>query len=397
MTSHWVWSLVVAGAVALVATPIARQVALTVGLIDHPGPAKSHRRPTAYLGGVAIALAVLTGGLAGPSWGLREVVIACTVVLVVLGLFDDARSLPRTLRVCIEVGCAAAVIVAGIQIRYTGIVYLDVAITVVFLASIANAMNLLDNLDGLAAGVTAAGAAGVLVLTVLRHHAGIAGCAASLVGACLGFLVFNGRRATIFMGDAGSLFLGFVLAMVAVDAGSSLSRPANFVFPLLIVGLPITDTTTVIVARLRNGRSVVRGGKDHLSHRLSRAGLGPGRAVIVLVAVEACLAGLGVAIGRRVLAPWIAAAVGTGVLAVLVAAASRVQVYEASVQPPAEASLAGGAPVGDYVQPARPRVRPWAAGMPWPSRGPLRIQIHRRGDPGRVISARSAQSEVGGS
>jgi UDP-GlcNAc:undecaprenyl-phosphate GlcNAc-1-phosphate transferase len=341
VTEHWLLSLAVAILVALVATPVARQVALSVGLVDRPGPTKSHSRPTAYLGGVAIAVAVLSAGLAGPYPRLSEVATVCVLVLVATGLLDDARTLSPAVRLCVEGGCATAVILAGAELRDTRVGVLDVAVTLLLLVGMANAMNLLDNLDGLAAGVTAAGAAGVLALTVLRHDGGTAVSAASLVGACLGFLVFNARRATIFMGDAGSLFLGFLLAVMAIEAGSSLPHTSGVVFPLLVLALPITDTTTVIAARLRNGRPVVRGGKDHLSHRLARAGLGPGGAVAVLVAIEAFMAGLGVADGRQLLAPWVASALGASVLVALVTVAGRVRVYGAPVRRPLEQEGSG--------------------------------------------------------
>ena len=331
MSAPWVRSLILAGMIALIATPIARRVALGVGLVDHPGPSKSHRQPTAYLGGVAIAVAVLIAGLEGPFRRLSTVIAVCVVVLVLMGLLDDARTLPPSLRLCVEVACAGAVILAGVELRDTGVGYVDITITLLLLAGMANAMNLLDNLDGLAAGVTAAGAAGVLAAMVLRHHAWTAASAASVLGACLGFLFFNARRATIFMGDAGSLFLGFLLAVIAIEASSTLSHADSVVFPLLILALPVTDTVTVTVARLRNGRSVLRGGRDHLSHRLAAAGLGAGRAVVLLVLIEALMAVLAVAVVRGLLAPWIVSTVGGAVMVALVTVAGRVCVYETKV------------------------------------------------------------------
>jgi UDP-GlcNAc:undecaprenyl-phosphate GlcNAc-1-phosphate transferase len=343
MTARWVWALLIADLVALVATPVARRVALNIGLVDLPGPGKSHSQPTAYLGGIALAAAVLAAILEDPYRRVSAVIAVCIVVLVVTGLFDDARPLPPALRLSVEVGCAVAAIAAGVELN-AGMGYIDLAVTLLLLIGIANAVNLLDNLDGLAAGVTAAGAAGVLAVTVMDHHDHIAVSAAALVGACLGFLIFNARRATIFMGDAGSLFLGFLLAVIVVEAAVLLPHPARVLFPVLILALPVADTTTVVVARLRNGRSVVLGGKDHLSHRLARAGLGSGKAVALLIAIEAFMAGLAIAVAREVMAAWAVSALGGGVLLALVTAAGRIRVYGEPAASPTERE--GVAPSG---------------------------------------------------
>jgi UDP-GlcNAc:undecaprenyl-phosphate GlcNAc-1-phosphate transferase len=327
VTSDWPLPLLVAGAVGLVGTPVARRLALTAGFVDRPGRGKSHRKVMPYGGGVAIAVATACGWLAGHGQALGALVIGCASVLVVIGLLDDDRPITPVVRFVPELACGAIVLAAGVELAGVGVGALAGVLTVLLLAGSANALNLLDNLDGLAAGVTAAGTAGVLVLSVLSGDRTTVATSASLLGACLAFLVFNARPASIFMGDAGSLFLGFVFAALAIRTGQSLPQPAGLLFPLLVLALPIADSATVVVARLRNGRSPIRGGRDHLSHRLARLGLGEGKAVGVLIAVEGVLSALAVASARGAVALWVAAAAGLALVLVLVTVAGRVRVY----------------------------------------------------------------------
>lgn len=327
MTSAWVLPLGVAGVVGLVATPVARHLAISTGFVDRPAARKSHRREMPYLGGVAIAVAVFGGYLAGRGSLTGALVIGYASVLVVVGLLDDDHTVSPLLRIGVELACGAAALAAGVRLAGVGVGILGSLGTVVLLAGTANSVNLLDNLDGLAAGVIAAGMAGVLSLAVLSGDSATVLTSACVLGACLAFLVFNARPASIFMGDAGSLFLGFMLAAASIRAGQSLPAPASLAFPLLILALPIADTSTVILARIRNGRSPFQGGRDHLSHRLARASLGEGRAVAVLVAVEVILVSLAV-VGARGLVPlWVSVVTGLGVILVLLVAAGRVRVY----------------------------------------------------------------------
>jgi UDP-GlcNAc:undecaprenyl-phosphate GlcNAc-1-phosphate transferase len=326
-TTAWVVPLLVSGGVALAATPLARSVANRSGLVDRPARHKAHRRATPYLGGIAIAAAVIAGRLARSPTRLGAVTAALAVVIALVGLLDDDRYVPPRWRITIEAACAGGAVLAGLRITGAGVAWLDVAVTVLLLVGVTNAINLMDNLDGLAAGVTAAGAAGAGIIAALGGDGSTSVDAASLVGACLAFLVFNARPASIFMGDAGSLFLGFLLTAVAIRAGVGLPEPASLVVPLLILGLPIADTTTVVLARLRHDRSPFQGGRDHLSHRLAGTGMGAGPAVAVLIAVEGVMSGLAVVAARQVVPLGIVVAAGVVVLLVVLVVAGRVRVY----------------------------------------------------------------------
>jgi len=327
LSTDWVAPLAVSGAVGLLATPLARKLAVRIGLVDRPAYHKAHRRVTPYMGGIAIAVAVIAGRLTEAPTRLDSVVTGLATVLAVMGLTDDDRNLAALPRLGVEAACAAAAVTAGLRITGTGVSGLDVALTVLLLVVVTNATNLMDNLDGLAAGVTAAGAAGAGVLAWLGHNSTTTADAASLVGACLAFLVFNAKPASIFMGDAGSLFLGFLLMAVAIRAGAPLPEPASLLVPLLIVALPLVDTVTVTLARLRHGRSPLQGGRDHLSHRLAGTGIGSGPAVAVLVGVQGAMSALAVMAGRRTLPMWVALAAAVLLLSVVVVVAAQVRVY----------------------------------------------------------------------
>lgn len=331
--TSWVAPLAVSSAVALVATPAARRIALRVGMVDRPAAHKAHRRTTPYLGGLAIALAVIAGRLTHATTRVEAVVTGLAAVLAVMGLIDDDRTLPPLPRFAVEVACAAVAVAFGLRVHGSGVTALDVGLTVLILVWVTNSTNLMDNLDGLAAGTTAAGAAGTGVLAGLSGHSHVMAEAASLTGACLAFLVFNARPASIFMGDAGSLFLGFLLAGLAVRAGAPLPQPAGLVVTLLIIALPATDTVVVFFARIRHQRSPFQGGQDHLSHRLAGTGIGGGPAVSVLIGVEAGLSGLAVLVGRQVIPPWAGLAAAAAVLAAVIAVALRTKAYRSTPEP----------------------------------------------------------------
>ncbi len=328
MVPVWARAALSAAFLTLALTPLLRRVALATGFVDQPAGRKLHTRPVPYLGGVALITSVLIGMLFEPRLPEKVAVLALGGALLgTVGLLDDHRTVSPHVRFLAQGAAAAAAVAIGLRVHATGIDAVDVVLTLVWIVGITNAFNLLDNMDGLAAGVAASGGAAVFVLAVLGRQPVPATLAAALVGASLAFLVYNRRPATVFMGDAGSLFLGFVLALLTVDIDPALAPPASFAVPVLLLGLPILDTSTVTLARLRRGRSVLQGGKDHLSHRLVTLGLSTGGAVLVLVAVEVALGALAVLAGRRVMPlPWAVAAAAT-IVASLAVVTSRASVY----------------------------------------------------------------------
>ena len=303
MGPAWASAFLAAASITLAGTPLLRKLAIATDFVDHPIAAhKSHKHPTPYLGGIGLIVAVLIGLLFTHRMTPLVGVIALGGSLIgCLGLLDDHRSVGALFRFTVELGVAAVALSAGLRIHATDVPAIDAILTLIWIVGITNAVNLLDNMDGLAAGVSAAAATAIFALAVLGEQLVTATVAAGLVGACAGFLVHNKRPATIFMGDTGSLFLGFVLALAAIEVSPALTPPASFLVPLMLLALPVLDTVTVTLARLRRGRSISEGGKDHLSHRLVARGVPHGTAVGLLVAAEAAVGFAAVLAGRDVI------------------------------------------------------------------------------------------------
>ncbi|MDQ6839658.1 MAG: DUF4012 domain-containing protein [Actinomycetota bacterium] len=328
MDPPWVYAFLAALAVTIGGTPLLRRLALSANIVDHPDHRKSHVTPVPYLGGVGIMAGVLVALLFLPGLGGRAAALGLVAVtLGAVGLLDDDRNVPPGVRFLAEAGAAGLAVAVGLRIHATGITVIDMILTMVWILGITNALNLLDNMDGLTTGVAGTVATGVFFLAIFDGQVVVATVSAGLAGACCGFLVYNRRPASIFMGDAGSLFLGFSLAVLAIDVSPGLAPPVSFVVPIILLGLAVLDTTTVTLSRLRRGRSVSTGGKDHLSHRLVALGVGPGRAVGILIGVQVVLSVLAVLAGRQVLGPWAACGAAILTLGTLAVVTSRATVY----------------------------------------------------------------------
>jgi UDP-GlcNAc:undecaprenyl-phosphate GlcNAc-1-phosphate transferase len=281
---------------AIGGTPVARRIALRLGIIDQPNARKLHVNPIPLLGGLAIYGASIAAVLLfGNRYRLNELVsiLVGASLMSFLGVWDDRRSLSPLLKLVGQFMAASILVLSGVRIGTFPWEALNIAITLAWVVVITNAMNLLDNMDGLSGGVGATAAIFFLLLAAMNDQYLVGALSAALVGACLGFLVYNFNPATIFMGDAGSLFLGFILAAV----GIKLRFPdglqiVTWMVPVLIMGLPLFDTALVIMSRLRRGfNPLTTPGKDHVSHRL--VAMGYTRREAVLICYLIC-AGLGV-------------------------------------------------------------------------------------------------------
>jgi UDP-GlcNAc:undecaprenyl-phosphate GlcNAc-1-phosphate transferase len=272
--------------VALSATLGCERAAFRLGLVVEPRADRWHRRPVALLGGVAIMLGVLpalvwAGGLRGRLAELTLVALAMGAV----GLVDDFRPLRPPVKLVAQIALAGLLVEREFVLRLTGVPVLDVALTLVWVVGITNAFNLLDNMDGLAAGMAVIAGGFRLALFLLEGDLAAATMTAGFVGAVAGFLVRNAPPARIFMGDAGSLFLGFFLSglCLVVDAAYySRGITAVLAVPVLLLLIPIFDTTFVTVTRVLRGQPVSQGGRDHTSHRLVTLGGSERRALAVL-------------------------------------------------------------------------------------------------------------------
>ncbi len=266
---------VASAALSLLLTPLCLRLALQHGFLDRPGSHKGHTSPVPYLGGLAIVGAlsvavVATAVLRPPPSKVDELitVLAIALGLSVLGLIDDLRGLGATVRLVAEIGAGIGIWFTGIGVQFTGSDIANALVTVIWVVGITNAFNLLDNADGLAAGVAAISAASFFVVADADAQVLVAGLAVALAGCAVGFLRHNYHPARIYMGDAGSLYLGFLLAYVGLKVRFPIPASRAFLVPLVVLTVTILDTSLVTISRLLNGRSPFRGGRDHISHRL---------------------------------------------------------------------------------------------------------------------------------
>jgi len=326
------WKIACAGALAfLVVTlliPVCRRFALARGITDGPAQGKFHRAPTPYLGGVAIAVAALGSAIVLPGWPRSSLLILVAACLMsVAGLVDDIRGLGATTRLAIEIPAAVVAVLAGARSDLFGYGF-DFAISVVFLVVLTNAFNLLDNMDGAAGAIGTTIAIGLAVAALIEGQVLVGGLAVVVAATCLGFLAYNWYPAAIFMGDAGSLFLGFLLAVIALMLRTEVTHPTSALALVLLVGPALFDTTLVVISRVRSRRPIYIGGTDHTSHRLVLLGLTSVGATATLIVATALCSGLGVlvAVGSVpavVIAPIVAIAAAVGLVLML-----RVGVYK---------------------------------------------------------------------
>jgi UDP-GlcNAc:undecaprenyl-phosphate GlcNAc-1-phosphate transferase len=294
--------ILLAGLSAFVATPILGALARRVGFVDYPKPHKIHVKPIPLLGGLAIYISLLVVVLlvdVGPALVEMIGVGVGATLLAIVGLLDDRRGLSPWVRLAAEVVAGAIVAAVGIRVDLFPWPVLNILITLFWIVGITNALNLMDNMDGLAAGVSAVAGLFFLILSSSTGQGLVAALAAAVAGASLGFLYYNINPAIVFMGDAGSLLLGFTLAVVGIKyTPAELPLGSTWMVPIVVLGLPIFDTTLVTYARWRARRPLFRGGGDHTSHRLARLGLGATRAVLTLYIVSVALGGLAILMTR---------------------------------------------------------------------------------------------------
>jgi UDP-GlcNAc:undecaprenyl-phosphate GlcNAc-1-phosphate transferase len=313
-------------ALALVLTPLVRAAALTIGLVDAPGGRKVHSASVPRVGGLAVAAAAGLA-LAGTAWpgvstllpeavSLKPLapVLFGAVLVCAIGLFDDLRPLPVWPKLGVEAAAALTVMASGILIEHVTIAgttmplgWLAWPVTFTWIVGMTNAFNLIDGLDCLAAGTAAIAGAACTVILVRRGHAADAALLAALVGACLAFLVFNFAPASIFLGDSGSLTLGFVLASTAITGWQKGATALAAGVPLLIFALPITDALIALLRRARRRpgggphsvgqalRQIAQPDREHIHHRLTALGWSDRRTVIVLYTITIALSAIAVA------------------------------------------------------------------------------------------------------
>lgn len=268
------------------ATPLAQRAARRIGMVDKPSARKQHTVPTPLLGGAAIYLAVIVALLLlGDRFYVNQVagIFLGATLMSFLGLWDDRRGLSPWVKLIGQFLAAGVLLLTDVRITFLPWEPLNIAATLVWVVLITNAMNLLDNMDGLSGGIAAIAALFFLLFAAMSRQYLVGALAAALVGACIGFLRYNFNPASIFMGDTGSLFLGFTLAAVAIKLRFPDNSPfVTWMVPALVMAVPLFDTSLVIISRLRRGLNpLTTPGKDHMSHRLARLTGSPREAVLI--------------------------------------------------------------------------------------------------------------------
>ena len=320
-------------AVAVLLTYLVREAAQRTGFVAKPKSDRCHKRPTAMMGGVSIFLATaLMYAVFVPKTTESLIVMGASTFLFAVGLIDDVLNVKPYQKLIGQLIGATIVVVLGPRLPITGYELIDLWITVFWLIGITNAINLLDNMDGLAAGIAAIAAVSLATGFAQNGQTGELLLVSVFIGALLGFLVFNFNPASIFMGDCGSMFVGFLLAssvLLGQTGGRSRGIFSILAVPVLILLVPIFDTTFVTVIRKLWGRRASQGGRDHTSHRLVALGLSE-RSAVLMIYLFAVFAGLLSLLVSQLATVQSLALIGifTAVLAIIGVYLSKVKVYE---------------------------------------------------------------------
>jgi UDP-GlcNAc:undecaprenyl-phosphate/decaprenyl-phosphate GlcNAc-1-phosphate transferase len=285
-------------------TPIMRRIAIATDVVDRPNSShKSHKKPVPYLGGVAIIIGVISisysaslfSNFTSNTFWLATSVLGPALALGLIGLWDDVKNLKPLPRFIAQsfagIFTAVLLVVTETVGNPTGSKLFDSIFTIFWVVGICNAINFFDNLDGGAAGTVAISSIALAYLAITGDQYLVAALATVTSGATLGFLVWNKSPAKIYMGDAGALFLGVLIATLTIRLNpSSNTSISSFLVPILLLAIPILDTSIAVLSRLKRGLSPFQGGQDHLSHRLIRAGLTRKQSAISLWALSGIFA-----------------------------------------------------------------------------------------------------------
>ena len=305
------------GAAALVLvgllTPIMRKLAIKIGAFDKPNASrKAQTEPVPYLGGIAIVIgvvsisyiAILSRAHSGQMLNMATSVFLPAVAIAIMGLMDDLFGLEAWPRLAAQTGTAILVAIYLISTNTIGTPltnnFLNGCITAFWIVGVCNAINFFDNLDGGAAGTVAVITIFLFLISFQTHQILVSALAIVTAGSTLGFLFWNRSPARIYMGDAGALFLGIILSVLTIRLNPGITpRAASLAIPLLLMAVPILDTTVAVTSRIHGGISPLQGGRDHLSHRLLRLGLGTRRSALALWSLTAIFGAFALIIYRK--------------------------------------------------------------------------------------------------
>lgn len=302
---NYIWAFLIALIVALAATPAVIVLADKTGAMDAPDARKVHKGPMPRIGGLAIYCGFMVSVLLMLNFGELAPEIANGVIglllggtlIVLIGLIDDYKNLPAKVKLLGQIVAACVVVYFDVRIDfitdpfgdYLYLEYLAAPATVFWIVGLTNTVNLIDGLDGLAAGVSTIASITIMLVALQENVTLVALFTAALAGAAIGFLRYNFNPARIFMGDTGSMFLGFILAGVSVIGAVKSTATIALIVPILALGLPIMDTTFAIIRRYRGGVPIFKPDKGHLHHRLLDLGFSQKQAVLLMYVISALL------------------------------------------------------------------------------------------------------------
>ncbi len=279
------------------------------GIVDKPNGRKVHKKPTPLLGGTAIFIGFTVTFIIFAGFSLKVVsIVFCSAILVILGFLDDVYDIGAKKKLVIQILCSIIVVASGIRVNISEYItqnlyfslLIDASISICWIVGIINAINLIDGLDGLAGGVSLIASVGFIFLLGKRgsDHIGFL-IALSIAGSILGFLFYNFHPAKIFMGDMGSTFIGFILAILGIISLNIPENPASMVAPIIILAVPIFDTGLAIVRRAINKQPLLVADKQHLHHRIMGKGFSQKQTVIIIYCLAVFAVTVGILIDKR--------------------------------------------------------------------------------------------------
>ncbi len=295
----YILALVIALLASFLLTPYVKKLAFRIGAVDRPDQRKVHTKIMPRLGGLGIYVAFVLAVVC--SMPLTKDIIGMLLggtFIVIVGILDDKYQLPAKVKLLGQILAACVLVAFDIRIEwlnnpfgdgYLYLEYLSIPFTIFWVISFTNVVNLIDGLDGLAAGVSGIASITVIVVAVHQGFYSVAVITAALAGAILGFIHYNFNPATIFMGDTGSMFIGYMLAAISIFGAVKSAATIALVVPAIALGLPIMDTAFAILRRYSNGRPIFQPDKGHLHHRLLAMGMSQRQAVLLMYGISVVL------------------------------------------------------------------------------------------------------------
>lgn len=272
----------------LLIAPVTIKIATRYHLVDQPNaaPHKIHQAPVPIGGGIAIALVVFLLTFMSGQQDMADVraILLASAFILLFGFLDDVKGLSAPWKLTGQLVATIILIWQGIQIRMFGDQPgLNISVTLLWIIGITNAFNFVDSMDGLAVGLAAIASTFFLFVTIDANQLHLAYMSAVILGSCIGMFYYNTTPAQTFLGDSGAQFLGFMLATLAMAyTPPGLPQPSSWFVPILLLGIPILDTTLVVISRLRRGEPIYKAGQDHVYHRLTQLGMSSSQAVVTM-------------------------------------------------------------------------------------------------------------------